>query len=83
MENAALKVLIASSERVLFEGNASSVILPGEQGVFEILPHHKAVLSRLLPGKIVLDNHTLPIRRGVVKASLNQVTVIIEEAPVP
>ena len=74
-----LKVLIATSERILFEGNAASIIFPGERGVFEILPHHKAVLSRLLSGKIILDGSSLPIRRGVVKASLNEVTAIVEE----
>ena len=79
MAEADLEVLIATPERVLFEGKASSVTLPGEHGVFEVLAHHKPVLSRLLGGKIFVDGKALPIRRGVAKASMNLVTVIVEE----
>lgn len=79
-EKAGLSVLIATPERVLYEGPASSLVFPGEQGVFEVLPYHKPILSRLLGGKLVIDGKTLSIRRGVMKASLNKVTVIVEEA---
>ncbi|HTL69677.1 MAG TPA: hypothetical protein VL404_00140 [Candidatus Eisenbacteria bacterium] len=75
-----LNVLIATAERVLYEGTAISVILPGEHGVFEILAHHKPILSRLLGGKIIVDGKAMPVRRGVAKASMNQVTVIVEES---
>ncbi len=56
------------------------MILPGEKGVFEVLPYHKRLLSRLLPGYLVVDNQAIKIKRGVVKVGLDQVTVIVEEA---
>jgi F-type H+-transporting ATPase subunit epsilon len=74
-----LNVLIATPERVIFEGKAQSIVLPGEKGVFEVLPYHKAILSRLLSGKVILDGRVMQIRRGVMKASMNQVTIIVEE----
>lgn len=75
-----LDVLILSPEKVLFQGKAESVILPGEKGVFELLPHHKGVISKLLSGRVVVNNKwVLPIKRGVIKAGLNKVTLIIEE----
>lgn len=79
MEPATLKILVATPERVLFEGSAQSVIVPGEKGVFEVLPFHKPIISRLLAGKLIIDHQVVPIRRGVMKASQNKVTVIIEE----
>ncbi len=75
-----LQVLVSTPERILYEGPASSVICPGESGVFEVLAFHKPILSRLLGGKLIVDGQALPIRRGVMKASLNKVTVVVEEA---
>ena len=73
-------VLIATLDRVVFEGKGKSLILPGENGVFEVLPYHKKLLSRLKQGPVVLDGTTFPIRRGVAKVGPTDVTVIIEEA---
>lgn len=75
-----LGILVMSPQRFIYEGKASHVILPGEKGVFEVLPYHKRLLSRLLPGYLVVDNQAIKIKRGVVKVGLDQVTVIVEEA---
>lgn len=75
-----LELLILSPERLLYEGKAASVILPGENGVFEIMPFHKRLLSRLLAGLMIIDKKAMRIKRGVVKVGLNQVTIIVEEA---
>ncbi len=73
-------ILIATLDRVVYEGKGSSLILPGENGVFEILPYHKKLLSRLKAGPVVLDGTTYPIKKGVVRVSPTDVTVIVEEA---
>ena len=75
-----LDLLILSPERLIYEGKAASVTLPGENGVFEVMPFHKRLLSRLLAGRMIIDKKGLSIKRGVVKVGLNQVTVIVEEA---
>ena len=72
-------VLIATLDRVVFEGKAKSLILPGENGTFEVLPYHRKLLSRLKEGPIILDGSTFPIRRGVAKVGPADVTVIVEE----
>lgn len=74
-----IEVVVISPSRLLFEGKVSSIILPGENGVFEIQPHHKRIFTRLFGGKIILDGATMAIRRGIAKAALNRVTVIVEE----
>lgn len=78
-----MDVLILSPRDLLFQGSARSLILPGEQGVFEIAPFHRPLVSRLLPGLIVIDGRqTMLIHRGVVKVSRDAVTVIVE-TPAP
>ena len=79
MADQSFRVLVATPERVVFEGNAKSLILPGERGVFEVMPYHKRLLSRLVRGVLSLDGSELKIRRGVAKVGLNDVTVIVEE----
>jgi F0F1-type ATP synthase, epsilon subunit (mitochondrial delta subunit) len=74
-----LDVKILNPKEVIFEGQAKAVIVPGEQGIFEILPFHKPILSRLFSGNIYVDDTAYPVRRGVIKVSSNKVTIILEE----
>jgi len=75
---ASIDVLIATPQGVVFEGRAASATLPGEWGVFEVLPYHKPLLSRLISGIIVVDQKRLEIKRGVVQVRTNKVTAIVE-----
>ena len=73
-----IEVLIVSPQGVLFEGQAANAILPGEGGVFEVLPFHKPILSRLIGGIIIVGDKRFAIDRGVVQVKSNRVTAIIE-----
>ena len=73
-----LDVTILSPQDLLFQGQTNHVILPGEQGVFEICPFHRPLVSRLLAGLIVLDDQIVPIQRGVVKVEHDRVLAIVE-----
>ncbi len=73
-----LEVTVISSEKVIFEGKARSVIMPGEYGVFEVQPLHKDMLTRLISGTLSIDDRGLRIKRGVARVSNNRVVVIIE-----
>ncbi|MBP7216816.1 MAG: hypothetical protein KBA46_05995 [Candidatus Omnitrophica bacterium] len=73
-----LDVTVVSPEEVLFEGKAKSVIVPGEEGVFEIMHFHNRILSRLLGGVVFVDDTSFRINRGAVKVNQNKVTIIIE-----
>ena len=76
-----LTVVILSAQELLFEGLARHVILPGEQGVFEVWPFHRPLISRLLPGFIVVDEQPIAIRRGVVNVARDAVTALVEPEP--
>jgi len=74
-----LQVLIVTADEVLFDGQAEYVSLPGEAGIFEVWAHHRPIVSRLLPGEIVIDDQVMPIQRGVVSVGQrNQLTAIVE-----
>jgi len=73
-----LSIKIVTPEKIIFQGKADRVILPGEGGVFEVLPFHKQILSRLLAGTIVIDDETFPVLRGVVQVAFNKITIIME-----
>jgi F-type H+-transporting ATPase subunit epsilon len=75
----ALDVLILNPKKILFEGKAKSVRLPGESGVFELLSFHKPILSRLVSGVLFVDDMAFPIKRGIAKMRSNKATVIVEE----
>ena len=75
-----LDVIVLGPDRPLFEGKVSRIIFPGEQGVFEVGPFHRPLVSRLLPGVIVIEGESLPIQRGVVKIERNRVTALVEPA---
>jgi len=68
-----------STVKIIFEGQAESVIFPGDTGVFEAMSYHKRIMSRLLMGNIEVDGKIFPIARGIAKVEKNQVLVVIEE----
>ena len=77
-QGSVLDVAVVTPQGVLFDGKAHSVILPGEQGVFEVLINHRPILSRLFTGQIIVDDRAVAIRRGVVRVVKNQILAVVE-----
>ena len=71
-------VVILAPETILFEGQARHVILPGEEGVFEVGSFHRPLVSRLLPGVILVDEQPIPILRGVVGIQRDRLAALVE-----
>ena len=66
----------------LFDGEALSVTLPGEEGGFEVLAGHEAFVTPLSKGmaKVGLEDgskQTFEIEKGIAEVSNNQVTVLL------
>jgi F-type H+-transporting ATPase subunit epsilon len=74
---------IISPEKQLFEGEITSVTLPGTKGLFTILPGHAPIISSLRKGtlKYVVhngeDEHELAIKGGFIEMSNGMVTVCL------
>ena len=73
-----LSALVLNPAETLFDGQARSITLPGEEGVFELLPYHKPIISRLISGTILVDDKSIPVRRGIVKFDNNKATIVVE-----
>jgi len=75
---------ILTPDKKIYEGEATSVTLPGTLGSFEILNHHAPIISTLEDGKLVVrgsssgKEETFYIQGGVVEALNNVVTVLAE-----
>lgn len=77
-----LKLKIVSPERVEFEGEAESVLVPGTQGQFEILNDHAPIISTLQKGYVEYGvkgaKERLDILGGFVEVQQNVVSLCVE-----
>lgn len=75
---------IVSQDRMVFQGDADMVIIPGGEGAFGVLPNHTPMLSVLQFGVIkVKRNNTeevFTVSGGVVEVQPDQVTILADAA---
>lgn len=73
---------ILTPDKKIFEGEVTSVTVPGKQGSFEILNNHAPIISTLEDGKLtVRENKTeqyFNILGGVVEVINNKIIVLAE-----
>lgn len=73
------KLAVMNPDKMIFEGDASHIFLPGETGEFELLPYHYPVLSLLKQGNIIIDwKYSIAIKKGLIKFFKNDCIVIVE-----
>lgn len=77
-----LRLKIVSPEKVVYEGEVDSVLVPGTMGSFEILNDHAPIISSLERGKVeyaISDNRTqFEINGGFVVVKKNEVSLCVE-----
>lgn len=76
-----MKVIVVSPEKILFEGEAESVKVPGEKGQFEILKGHAPIISTLASGIVECrgnDTFEVNVKSGFVEVAMNEVSVCVE-----
>lgn len=77
-----LKLKIVSPEKIEFEGEVVSVLVPGTLGSFEILDNHAPIISSLNKGNVVYETAEgkaeLAIIAGFVSVKQNQVNLCVE-----
>lgn len=79
-----LKLKIVSPEKVVYQGEAESVLVPGTRGSFEILSGHAPIISTLTKGNVEYvgaeGTQTLPVHGGFVEVQKNEVRLCVEIA---
>jgi len=78
-----LKLKIVSPERIEFNGEVESVLVPGSQGQFEILNDHAPIISTLEKGVVEYglpkgQKVQLDILGGFVEVQQNVVSLCVE-----
>jgi F-type H+-transporting ATPase subunit epsilon len=75
---------IVSQDRMVFEGDADIVIVPGVNGELGILPHHAPLLSTLNFGILKVrrggEEEVFTIAGGVVEVQPDLITVLADAA---
>jgi F-type H+-transporting ATPase subunit epsilon len=78
-----LKVSVISPERVLFEGEATSVVAPAFDGEVGILTDHAPMMTLLGKGSLRLDGSSgkrFEIEGGFLQVVANTVRIVTEKA---
>tara|TARA_B100001063_G_scaffold230113_1_gene242918 strand:- start:232 stop:468 length:237 start_codon:yes stop_codon:yes gene_type:complete len=78
-----MQLEIITPEHKVFEGQVSSVQLPGVDGKFEILNNHAPIISTLIKGNVrVIDTNDntelFEINGGVIEMQNNKIIVLAE-----
>ena len=77
---------LVTPERLLFSGPVESVVVPGTEGDFEVLPLHAPLMSTIRPGVIVIREtpngapRRLFVRGGFADVSPQGLTILAEQA---
>ncbi len=80
-----LKLEILTPNGIIFDGEAVSVTLPGEEGEFGVLAHHASLTTLLEAGVIDIEKEdksveSVLINWGVVQVDEKKVIVLVEGA---
>lgn len=62
---------VLTPDKLIFKGEAQSVVFPGIDGQFGVLSHHTALISALKQGKIVVKKE----KGGEIEGSLKKEVV--------
>lgn len=74
---------ILTPDQTVYEGEITSVTVPGTQGSFEVLKNHAPIISTLEDGKVIIrtgekSELNFIIKGGVIEVIKNKVTVLAE-----
>ena len=75
------ELVVATVDKVYFEGAAQSVTVPGEEGEVTILAHHEPFVTPLRPGTITVrtlgEEKTIPASSGLLEVHKEGVTILL------
>lgn len=79
---ATYRLQIVTAQEAVFDGQVDSVVLPGEDGLFGILAHHRPIVAVVDEGKATIRQGpretTVELGRGFVEMSNNEATLLVD-----
>ena len=77
-----MKLVILTPDKEVYQGEVSSVTLPGQDGKFQILKGHAPMVAALSSGAVVYQESnttkTVAITSGFVEVIHNEITVLAQ-----
>ena len=86
---ALFSVKILTPGKAVYEGTASSLVVPAELGYLGVLAHHAPIIARLKPGRITLRDSLGKIttfglnKNGFLEFSENKATLLVDSLELP
>lgn len=79
---------IFAADRVFFEGDCVSLIVPTNQGQYGVQAHHSNMIAALVPGMLTYrlpegESHNAAVSTGMIKVEANDVLVLVDAAERP
>jgi F-type H+-transporting ATPase subunit epsilon len=76
---------IVTPEKIYFEGEVSSIIVPGSQGYLGVLTDHAPLITAVNPGKLTVKDKSgkefiLAVSFGFFEISSNHATLLVDSA---
>ncbi|PJZ68695.1 ATP synthase F1 subunit epsilon [Leptospira perolatii] len=82
MSGAKLSVSVISPEKILYNGEADSLVVPGSEGFFGVLPGHAAMVSALGIGVLEIKKGNkvkiAAIEGGFFEVRENRVSILVD-----
>ena len=77
-----MKLTIVNPEKIVYQGQATGVAVPGTKGAFEVLDNHAPIISSLQAGIITVrtaeGDQEFAIRSGFIEVAHNEVSICAE-----
>jgi F-type H+-transporting ATPase subunit epsilon len=77
-----MRLEILTPDKTIFEGDVTSVTVPGVNGSFEVLNNHAPIISILEDGKVTIrtgkESEQWSIKGGVVEVLDNKIMLLAE-----
>ncbi len=79
------KLSIVTPEKIFYESQVKSLIVPGTEGYLGVLSNHAPLITALKPGKIEFtdaddDEHIIAVSGGFLEVSGNVATLLADSA---
>jgi len=73
---------ILTPDKLVYDGDVTSVTVPGSNGSFQILKNHAPIISSLTDGDVIIkvnnQEEIIGIKGGVVEVLNNKIVILAE-----
>jgi F-type H+-transporting ATPase subunit epsilon len=81
---ATLRLEIVTPEKLAFEGDVDSVVIPGSEGELGVLPMHIPLMTQIKPGEVVISKdgkkEYLAVGEGFATVTQERVNILTDMA---